>query len=221
MLGLPLEGPLVYRYVILNKPYRVLCQFQDERGRQTLKDYVPIPDIYAVGRLDYDSEGLVLLTNDGRLQHRLSDPRYRHPRTYWVQVEGHPTPEALEHLRQGVLIRGDRTLPATVTVLPEAPALPPRTPPIRFRRYIPTAWLSITLREGRNRQVRRMTAAVGFPTLRLVRVALGCLELNDLAPGCWRHLTPQEVAHLRRLCSLEPVLDQICDYDSFQRPSTG
>lgn len=195
-----LEVPLSYRYVILNKPYRVLCQFRDDHGRQTLKDYVPIPDIYPAGRLDYDSEGLVLLTNDGRLQHRLTDPRYRHPRTYWVQVEGEPTPAALEQLRQGVLIQGRRTLPATVNVLPEAPSLPPRQPPIRFRRYIPTTWLSLTLREGRNRQVRRMTAAVGLPTLRLVRVAIGTLELKDLAPGCWRDLTDQEQKQLWRLC---------------------
>ncbi|MEN9216287.1 MAG: pseudouridine synthase [Gloeomargarita sp. HHBFW_bins_162] len=181
-----------YRYLLLNKPYQVLCQFRDEQGRKTLKDYVPVPGVYAAGRLDYDSEGLVLLTNDGRLQHRLTDPRYGHPRTYWVQVEGCPTPEALESLRQGVLIRDYTTRPAEVVRLPQEPDLPPREPPIRFRRHIPTTWLSLTLREGRNRQVRRMTAAVGYPTLRLVRVAIGELYVHDLAPGCWRELTPQE-----------------------------
>ncbi|XFA73589.1 pseudouridine synthase [Thermosynechococcaceae cyanobacterium Okahandja] len=192
---------MVYRYVILNKPYRVLCQFQDPQGRLTLKDYVPIPDIYAAGRLDYDSEGLVLLTNDGRLQHRLTDPRYGHPRTYWVQVEGEPTATALEQLRQGVLLQGKPTRPASVTLLPEAPPVPPRDPPIRYRRHIPTPWLSLTLREGRNRQVRRMTAAVGLPTLRLIRVAIGTIALNDLAPGCWRDLTRDEQYHLQQLCA--------------------
>jgi len=181
-----------YRYLLLNKPYRVLCQFQDAQGRPTLKDFVPVPGVYAAGRLDYDSEGLVLLTNDGRLQHRLTDPRYGHPRTYWVQVEGCPTPEALATLRQGVRIQDYLTRPAVVSVLPQEPNLPPRNPPIRFRRHIPTTWLSLTLREGRNRQVRRMTAAVGYPTLRLVRVAIGALHLQDLAPGCWRELTDQE-----------------------------
>lgn len=190
-----------YRYLLLNKPYRVLCQFRDAQGRPTLKDYVPVPGVYAAGRLDYDSEGLVLLTNDGRLQHRLTDPRYGHPRTYWVQVEGCPTPEALAALRQGVRIQNYLTRPAVVRVLPQEPNLPPRNPPIRFRRHIPTTWLSLTLREGRNRQVRRMTAAVGYPTLRLVRVAIGELHLQDLAPGCWRELTDQErqrlLIHLR------------------------
>jgi len=181
-----------YRYLLLNKPYRVLCQFQDAQGRPTLKDYVPVPGVYAAGRLDYDSEGLVLLTDDGRLQHRLTDPRYGHPRTYWVQVEGCPTPEALAILRQGVQIQNYITRPAVVSVLPQEPNLPPRNPPIRFRRHIPTTWLSLTLREGRNRQVRRMTAMVGYPTLRLVRVGIGELHLQDLAPGCWRELNDQE-----------------------------
>ncbi len=188
-----------YRYLLLNKPYRVLCQFQDEQGRKTLKDYVPVPGVYAAGRLDYDSEGLVLLTNDGRLQHRLTDPRYGHPRTYWVQVEGCPTPEALAKLRQGVRIQDYMTRPAVVQVLPQEPDVPPRDPPIRFRRHIPTTWLSLTLREGRNRQVRRMTAAVGYPTLRLVRVAIGALHLQDLAPGCWRELSSQERRDLLQL----------------------
>jgi 23S rRNA pseudouridine2457 synthase len=194
-----------YRYLLLNKPYRVLCQFQDEQGRKTLKDYVPVPGVYAAGRLDYDSEGLVLLTNDGRLQHRLTDPRYGHPRTYWVQVEGCPTPEALAQLRQGVRIQDYITRPAVVQVLPQEPDVPPRDPPIRFRRHIPTTWLSLTLREGRNRQVRRMTATVGYPTLRLVRVAIGALHLQDLAPGCWRELSHQERQDLLRLGNVQKL----------------
>ena len=194
-----------YRYLLLNKPYRVLCQFQDEQGRKTLKDYVPVPGVYAAGRLDYDSEGLVLLTNDGRLQHRLTDPRYGHPRTYWVQVEGCPTPEALAELRQGVRIQDYMTRPAVVQVLPQEPDVPPRDPPIRFRRHIPTTWLRLTLREGRNRQVRRMTAAVGYPTLRLVRVAIGELHLQDLAPGCWRELNNQERQSLLRLGNVQKL----------------
>jgi 23S rRNA pseudouridine2457 synthase len=191
-----------YRYLLLNKPYRVLCQFQDAQGRPTLKDYVPVPGVYAAGRLDYDSEGLVLLTDDGRLQHRLTDPRYGHPRTYWVQVEGCPTPEALAALRQGVRIQNYLTRPAVVSVLPHEPNLPPRNPPIRFRCHIPTTWLSLTLREGRNRQVRRMTAAVGHPTLRLVRVAIGELHLQGLAPGCWRELTDQERQRLLQVAGI-------------------
>lgn len=193
-----------YRYVLLYKPYRVLCQFQDQDGRSTLKDYVSIPDVYPAGRLDYDSEGLVLLTNDGWLQHRLTDPRYGHPRTYWVQVEGKPNPAALTQLAAGVVIQGYRTRPALVEVLDQDPPLPPRHPPIRYRRHIPTQWLSLTLREGRNRQVRRMTAAVGFPTLRLVRVAIANLQLADLAPGQWRELLPSERQALWQSCGRRP-----------------
>lgn len=193
-----------YRYILLYKPYRVLCQFQDQDGRSTLKDYVSIPDVYPAGRLDYDSEGLVLLTNDGWLQHRLTDPRYGHPRTYWVQVEGKPNPAALTQLAAGVVIQGYRTRPALVEVLDQDPPLPPRHPPIRYRRHIPTQWLSLTLREGRNRQVRRMTAAVGFPTLRLVRVAIANLQLADLAPGQWRELLPSERQALWQSCGQRP-----------------
>ncbi|WNC86211.1 pseudouridine synthase [Thermosynechococcus sp. QKsg1] len=193
-----------HRYILLYKPYRVLCQFQDQEGRSTLKDYVPIPDIYPAGRLDYDSEGLVLLTNDGWLQHRLTDPRYGHPRTYWVQVEGEPNPAALTELAEGVVVQGYRTRPAVVQVLEQEPSLPPREPPIRYRRSIPTHWLSLTLREGRNRQVRRMTAAVGFPTLRLVRVAIANLQLGDLAPGQWREILPSERQALWQSCGRRP-----------------
>jgi 23S rRNA pseudouridine2457 synthase len=188
-------------YLLFYKPYNVLCQFTDDHAaghRQTLKDYIAIPEVYPVGRLDQDSEGLLLLTNHGQLQHRLSHPRFHHPRTYWVQVERIPDEAALQHLRDGVILQGDRTRPALVQPLPEEPVLPPRDPPIRFRKHIPTTWLEMTLTEGRNRQVRRMTAAVGYPTLRLVRVRIGELTLEGLQPGQWRHATPDEVERLQR-----------------------
>jgi 23S rRNA pseudouridine2457 synthase len=192
-----------YRYLLFYKPYDVLTQFTDnssETPRQTLKDYISIPAIYPVGRLDRDSEGLLLLTNHGQLQHRLSDPQFQHPRTYWVQVERVPDAAALAQLRQGVTIQGYRTRPAQVKLLPTEPSLPPREPPIRFRKNVPTAWLEMTLTEGKNRQVRRMTAAVGFPTLRLVRVAIAQLRLEGLEPGQWRDLTAPEVKELQKLC---------------------
>jgi 23S rRNA pseudouridine2457 synthase len=186
------------RYILFYKPYGVLTQFTDDEGRQTLKDYIPIPDVYPVGRLDWDSEGLVLLTDDGRLQHRLSDPQYGHPRTYWVQVERIPDELAVERLATGVEIQKYRTKPALVKLLSAEPQLPPRDPPIRDRQNIPTAWLELTLTEGKNRQVRRMTATVGFPTLRLVRVAIGSLSLAGLSLGAWRDLTSTEVKVLKK-----------------------
>jgi 23S rRNA pseudouridine2457 synthase len=186
------------RYLLFYKPYGVLSQFTDAEGRQTLGDYVRVPDVYPVGRLDWDSEGLLLLTDDGRLQHRLSDPQYGHPRTYWVQVERIPDELALEHLATGVKIQDYHTKPARAKLLSTAPELPPRDPPIRDRQHIPTAWLELTLTEGKNRQVRRMTAAVGFPTLRLVRVAIGSLSIAGLAPGEWRDLTVAEVKKLKQ-----------------------
>lgn len=167
-----------------------------ETKRNTLKDYIPIPSVYPVGRLDWDSEGLLLLTNNGPLQHKLSHPRFEHPRTYWVQVERIPDTTALSRLGEGVMIQNQRTKPARVKLLTEEPPLPPREPPIRFRKSVPTAWLEMTLFEGRNRQVRRMTAAVGFPTLRLVRIAIGQLSLEGLKPGQWRDLTSAEVQQL-------------------------
>jgi 23S rRNA pseudouridine2457 synthase len=192
---------MAYRYLLFYKPYGVLCQFTDPEGdRPTLKDFIPVPEVYSVGRLDYDSEGLLLLTNHGALKHRLSHPRFAHPRTYWVQVERIPDAAALQQLRQGVVIRGDRTRPAQVQLLPAEPNVPPRDPPIRYRKTVPTSWLELTLTEGKNRQVRRMTAAVGYPTLRLIRVAMGLnpqansplLTLSGLGPGQWRDLTVAE-----------------------------
>ncbi len=180
------------RLIALFKPYDVLSQFTDAEGRPTLKALVPIPGIYPVGRLDRDSEGLLLLTDDGGLAHRLTDPRYEHPRTYLVQVERVPDDEAMERLRRGVVLRDGPTRPAEVERLPDPPDLPERPVPIRFRKSVPTAWLKLALREGRNRQVRRMTAAVGHPTLRLVRVAIGPVTLGDLAPGQWRELSGPE-----------------------------
>lgn len=173
------------RVILLNKPYLVLCQFTDREGRLTLADYLPVPGVYPAGRLDYDSEGLVVLTDDGALQHRISDPRHHLAKTYWVQVEGVPTREALQRLAGGVDLKDGRTRPAQVRVIDE-PAVWPRVPPIRERKSIPTSWLELTIREGRNRQVRRMTAAVGFPTLRLIRVAVGPWRLDGLQPGEWR-----------------------------------
>jgi 23S rRNA pseudouridine2457 synthase len=188
-----------FRYIVLFKPYDVVCQFSDSAGRLTLKDYVPLPGIYPVGRLDRDSEGLLLLTDDGRLAHRLADPRFEHPKTYLVQVERIPDPIALEGLRRGVILRDGRTRAAEVELLDEPPALPDRIVPIRFRKNVPTAWLRLTIREGRNRQVRRMTAAVGHPTLRLVRIAIGPITIGDLAVGQWRELNVDDVTALGRI----------------------
>jgi 23S rRNA pseudouridine2457 synthase len=193
-----------YRYLVFYKPYGVLTQFSDRddsvTSRSTLKDYIPITSVYPVGRLDLDSEGLLLLTNHGQLQHKLSDPSFQHPRTYWVQVENIPDPGAIAKLQTGVVIKGGyKTKPAKVQLLSEPPNLPPRHPPIRDRAYIPTAWLEMTLTEGKNRQVRRMTAAVGFPTLRLVRMAIAHLSLDSLIPGQWRDLNDAELLSLLRL----------------------
>lgn len=184
--------------IVLNKPYDVLCQFSDDAGRTTLADFVTRPGIYPAGRLDRDSEGLVVLTDDGGLQQRIAHPRHKLWKTYWVQVEGIPTTEALQQLAKGVDLKDGRTAPARVTAIVEPTDLWPRCPPIRHRASIPTRWLRLEIREGRNRQVRRMTAAVGFPTLRLIRYAVGPWTLAGLAPGQWREEDAQALAARRR-----------------------
>lgn len=175
------------RLIALNKPYDVLTQFTDDQGRATLKDFVPIAGVYAAGRLDRNSEGLLLLTNDGRLQARIAEPKYGMRKTYWAQVEGEVTVEQLKALEQGVLLKDGLTQPAVAKRIAE-PDVWPRHPPIRYRAQIPTSWIELTITEGKNRQVRRMTAAVGLPTLRLIRVQIGPWQLGDLAPGQWREL---------------------------------
>lgn len=173
------------RIILFNKPHGVLTQFASADGRPTLKDYIPLKDVYAAGRLDADSEGLLVLTDDGRLQQRIADPRFRKSKIYWVQVEGVPDDDALVMLSAGVDLGDFRTQPCQVRRIPEPENLWPRDPPIRFRKAIPVSWLEIRLREGKNRQVRRMTAKVGFPTLRLIRWAVGPWTLAGLAPGDW------------------------------------
>lgn len=169
--------------VLFNKPYGVICQFSADGMHPTLKDYLQISGIYAAGRLDTDSEGLLLLTDDGLLQSRITDPRHKWPKTYWVQVDGIPDENALNQLQQGVNLGDFITLPAQARLMDEPENLWPRDPPVRFRKNIPTQWLELVIREGKNRQVRRMTAKVGFPTLRLIRAAIGPYQLGNLQPG--------------------------------------
>ncbi|MDR3632546.1 MAG: pseudouridine synthase [Isosphaeraceae bacterium] len=195
----PARSPGPYRYLKFFKPYDVLTQFTDTSGRSTLKDFVPVPFVYPVGRLDRDSEGLLLLTDDGELAHRLTDPRFEHPKTYLAQVERVPEADALDRLRGGVILNDGPTRPAQVDLLADPPPLPDRPVPIRFRKSVPTAWVRLTIREGRNRQVRRMTAAVGHPTLRLIRERVGPIALDDLRPGEWRELSASERESLLRL----------------------
>ena len=174
--------------IALNKPYLVHCKFTDDDGRPTLAQFGLPPRVYVAGRLDHDSEGLLLLTDDGKLNQRLTDPRWKAPKTYAAQVEGIVTDDALAKLRAGLLLKDGMTLPADARAIDEPAWLWPRTPPIRFRKSVPDAWIELTIREGRNRQVRRMTAAVGLPTLRLIRTSIGSYRLDELAPGQWREV---------------------------------
>jgi 23S rRNA pseudouridine2457 synthase len=186
-------------YILFFKPYGVITQFSREGNHPTLKDFGPFPPgVYPVGRLDAESEGLLLLTDDNRVKHHLTEPRFGHERTYLVQVERIPLPDALGRLQTGVVIEGKATKPARVRLLDHDPLLPPRPVPIRYRKNVPTSWLELTLSEGRNRQVRKMTASVGHPTLRLVRIRIDVLTLGDLKPGEWRHLSSAEEAKLRK-----------------------
>ena len=189
--------------VLLNKPYGILSKFTDDQGRATLAGLVPHRDVYPAGRLDADSEGLVVLTSDGRLQAQIAHPRHKWPKTYWAQVEGEVSDEALERLRRGVLLKDGPTLPAKADRMQEPESLWPRDPPIRFRRNIPTSWIRLVLTEGRNRQVRRMTAAVGYPTLRLIRHAVGPWTLEGLAPGEWREVEAPDAVHAPRFSRRE------------------
>ncbi|MCV6823915.1 MULTISPECIES: rRNA large subunit pseudouridine synthase E [Halocynthiibacter] len=178
------------KLILFNKPFNVLSQFTDKgtegSARQTLSDYIDVPNVYAAGRLDKDSEGLLLLTDNGRLQAKIANPKFKMPKTYWVQVEGEPDDAAIDALRSGVKLKDGMTRPAEVKRIDEPPILWPRTPPVRFRKTVPDSWLELTIREGRNRQVRRMTAAVGAPTLRLIRYSIGEWSLDGLASGDWR-----------------------------------
>lgn len=177
--------------LLFNKPFQVMCQFTDDQNRKTLADYIKLPNFYAAGRLDYDSEGLLLLTNDGALQHRIANPSQKMPKTYWVQVEGNITADALNQLQKGVMLKDGVTRPAKAKLIP-SPDLPPREPPVRVRQSIPTHWIELTITEGKNRQVRRMTAAVGFPTLRLVRIAIGNWTIESVEQGKYK----KESVHL-------------------------
>lgn len=175
------------RLILFNKPYGVICQFTPESGYRSLQDFITLPGFYPAGRLDVQSEGLVLLTDNGQLQHRISDPKHKLPKTYRVQVEGIPDEVALDRLRNGITLKDYTTLPAQARVISEPAGLWPRDPPIRIRKSIPASWIELVIREGKNHQVRHMTAAVSLPTLRLIRYAIGPYTLQDLAPGTWRY----------------------------------
>jgi len=210
-----------YKYILLNKPFGVLPQFTDKLGRPTLKDLVPFENIYPVGRLDLDSEGLMLLTDDGELNHYLSSPKNKQPKTYWAQVEGTPDERSLITLRKGIVIEGKKTLPAGVKMIDEPKNLWPRLKPIRFRKNIPTSWLEITLHEGRNRQVRKMTAAAGFPCLRLIRISIGSLELGELKPGQFREIDPSIIRPGHDWIRSYPAGDELRGRDQLSTPRTN
>ncbi|EHJ93136.1 pseudouridine synthase [Vreelandella boliviensis] len=199
---------------LLHKPYRMLSQFTDKQGRATLADVITVPDVYAAGRLDYDSEGLLLLSDDGELIHRISHPRHKQPKTYWVQVEGDISEAALKSLRQGITLKDGPTQPAKARQI-APPASAPRQPPIDPKRHPSTSWLELTISEGRNRQVRRMTAHVGFPTLRLIRTAIGPWQLDGLAPGEWR----TETLHAPRPTDKHPNRRKAPRKDQRARPA--
>ncbi len=186
------------KVIAFNKPYGVLTAFTDPEGRPTLKDYIPIPDVYAAGRLDLDSEGLLLLTDDGDLIHRLTDPRHKIAKTYFVQVEGEISDEALFQLQRGVMVKGKPTRRCQALRIPD-PNVPEREKPVTPHK--PTSWIRLVLHEGMKRQIRHMTAAVGYPTLRLLRVAIGPISLESIAPGQWRELTSAEINRLRKACA--------------------
>jgi 23S rRNA pseudouridine2457 synthase len=175
--------------ILFNKPFDVLCQFTDEQGRKTLADFIKLKNVYAAGRLDRDSEGLVVLTDDGKLQHKITDPGNKMQKTYWVQVEGEITVEAINQLKAGVILKDGLTRPAKAKIIPEPDELWRRTPPIRKRKYIPTSWIELSITEGRNRQVRRMTAATGFPALRLIRYSIGDWTIENIANGDFRFVS--------------------------------
>lgn len=185
------------KLILFNKPFAVLSQFSQDGDKTTLAQFIPVPGVYPAGRLDFDSEGLLLLTDNGQLQHQIAHPSQKWCKTYWVQVEGTVSAAALEQLRQGVLLNDGPTLPAEAWAMPE-PAIWPRTPPIRERKSIPTSWLCLRIKEGRNRQVRRMTAAVGYPTLRLIRTQIGNYELGTLAPGTYTAQQVEVAAPVKR-----------------------
>jgi 23S rRNA pseudouridine2457 synthase len=197
------------RLILFNKPYQVMCKFTDPEGRTTLAEFIPVKDVYPAGRLDYKSEGLVVLTNVGYLQHLISDPQHKLPKTYWAQVEGIPDKQALSQLAEGVVLNDGLTKPAQVRLI-EPPDIWPRTPPIRTRKHIPTSWISLTIYEGRNRQVRRMTAAVGHPTLRLIRSAIGPWTLGSLPPGQWQAVhCPRNQEEFKQMSMEKDKLEKI------------
>lgn len=188
-----------FTYVLFYKPYNVICQFSPEGNKITLKEFINIPEIYPVGRLDTDSEGLIIITDDNKLKQILTEPKYKSEKTYNVQVEGIPSENDLSKIREGIVIQDYKTMPAKVSLLTTEPIFPERNPPVRFRKSIPTSWLEIKIKEGKNRQIRKMTAAIGFPTLRLIRVKIKHIGIDSLNPGEYRFLSAKEVLELKKI----------------------